>query len=92
VKALVARWSAAVAVLQQDMPVGTRCGLDANGQPNAGLLFISYQKDPRDFIRLQNRLGAHDLLDDYIRHIGSAVFAIPPAPEKGHYIGQSLFS
>jgi len=44
------------------------------------------------FIRLQNRLGAHDLLNEYIRHIGSAIFAVPPAPEKGQYIGQSLFS
>ena len=67
-------------------------GLDANGQLNAGLLFISYQKDPGDFIRLQNRLGAHDLLNEYIRHIGSAIFAIPPAPQEGHFIGQSLFS
>jgi deferrochelatase/peroxidase EfeB len=67
-------------------------GLDPNGQLNAGLLFISYQKDPRDFIRLQNRLGANDLLNEYIRHIGSAIFAIPPAPAEGHYIAQSLFS
>lgn len=66
-------------------------GLDANGQLNAGLLFVSYQKDPQDFIRLQNRLGAHDLLNEYIRHIGSAIFAVPPAPAEGHYIGQSLF-
>lgn len=66
-------------------------GLDANGQLNAGLLFISYQNDPQDFIRLQNRLGAHDLLNEYIRHIGSAIFAVPPAPAEGHYIGQSLF-
>jgi deferrochelatase/peroxidase EfeB len=66
-------------------------GLDPNGQLNAGLLFISYQKDPQDFIRLQNRLGANDMLNEYIRHIGSAIFAVPPAPAEGHYIGQSLF-
>jgi deferrochelatase/peroxidase EfeB len=66
-------------------------GLDANGQLNAGLLFVSYQKDPQDFIRLQNRLGANDLLNEYIRHIGSAIFAVPPAPKEGHYIGQALF-
>jgi deferrochelatase/peroxidase EfeB len=66
-------------------------GLDPNGQLNAGLLFISYQKDPQDFIRLQNRLGANDLLNEYIRHIGSAIFAVPPAPAEGHYIGQTLF-
>jgi deferrochelatase/peroxidase EfeB len=66
-------------------------GLDANGQLNAGLLFISYQKDPQAFIRLQNRLGGHDLLNEYVRHIGSAIFAVPPPPAEGHYIGQSLF-
>jgi deferrochelatase/peroxidase EfeB len=67
-------------------------GLDANGQLNAGLLFVSYQNDPQAFIRLQNRLGAHDLLNEYIRHIGSAIFAVPPAPAEGHYVGQGLFS
>ena len=66
-------------------------GLDANGQLNAGLLFISYQNDPQAFVRLQNRLGANDLLNEYIRHIGSAIFAVPPAPNEGHYVGQSLF-
>ncbi|CQD15421.1 Tat-translocated enzyme [Mycobacterium lentiflavum] len=66
-------------------------GLDPNGQLNAGLLFVSYQNDPQNFIRLQNRLGANDLLNEYIRHIGSAIFAVPPAPAEGHYIAQSLF-
>jgi deferrochelatase/peroxidase EfeB len=67
-------------------------GLDDNGQLNAGLLFVSYQNDPRHFMAIQNRLGAHDLLNEYIRHIGSAIFVIPPAPAEGHYIGQPLFS
>lgn len=66
-------------------------GLDANGQLNAGLLFVSYQNDPGSFIKLQNRLGAHDLLNEYIRHIGSAIFAVPPGPEEGHYVGKPLF-
>lgn len=66
-------------------------GLDANGQLNAGLLFISYQNDARHFIAIQNRLGAHDLLNEYVRHIGSAIFAVPPAPQQGHYLGQALF-
>lgn len=66
-------------------------GLDPNGELNAGLLFISYQNDPQNFVRLQNRLGGHDLLNEYIRHIGSAVFAVPPAPEQGHYLAQTLF-
>jgi len=67
-------------------------GLDVNGQLDAGLLFISYQNDPGHFIRIQNRLGAHDLLNEYIRHIGSAIFVVPPAPQEGHYIGQAMFA
>jgi deferrochelatase/peroxidase EfeB len=67
-------------------------GLDPTGQLNAGLLFVSYQNDPQNFIVLQNRLGANDLLNEYIRHIGSAIFAVPPAPGEGHYIGQALFA
>jgi deferrochelatase/peroxidase EfeB len=67
-------------------------GLDSTGQLNAGLLFISYQNDPASFINLQTKLGASDLLNEYIRHIGSAIFAVPPVPEAGHYIGQELFS
>ncbi|MET0699418.1 MAG: Dyp-type peroxidase [Mycobacterium sp.] len=67
-------------------------GLDDNGQLNAGLLFLSYQNDPRHFVTIQNRLGAHDLLNEYIRHIGSAIFVVPPAPAAGHYLGQPLFA
>ncbi len=66
-------------------------GLDDSGQLNAGLLFISYQNDPRHFIAIQDQLGAHDLLNEYIRHVGSAIFVVPPAPEEGHYIGEPLF-
>jgi len=67
-------------------------GLDATGQLNAGLLFIAYMNDPAHFVTLQNRLGAHDLLNEYIRHIGSGLFAVPPSPAVGHYVGQALFS
>jgi deferrochelatase/peroxidase EfeB len=37
-------------------------------------------------------LDADGQLNEYIRHIGSAIFAIPPAPEEGHYIAQALFT
>ena len=63
-----------------------------DGQLDAGLLFVSYQNDPRHFITLQDRLGRTDLLNEYIRHIGSAVFVVPPAPEQGHYLGETLFA
>ncbi|MCW3158526.1 iron uptake transporter deferrochelatase/peroxidase subunit [Micropruina sonneratiae] len=67
-------------------------GLNDQGLLDAGLLFISYQNDPQHFIDLQNRLGRFDLLNEYIRHVGSGIFAIPPGPPTGSYIGQALFA
>ncbi len=67
-------------------------GINEVGMLDAGLLFISYQKDPAAFETLQTRLGASDLLNEYISHIGSGVFFVPPAPQEGGYIGQALFS
>lgn len=66
-------------------------GLNSQGLLDAGLLFISYQNDPQHFVDLQSKLGRFDLLNEYIRHIGSAVFAIPPGPAAGSYIGKALF-
>ena len=66
-------------------------GLNAQGLLDAGLLFLSYQNDPQHFVDLQNKLGRFDLLNEYIRHVGSAIFAIPPAPATGRYLGQELF-
>ncbi|HVX53118.1 iron uptake transporter deferrochelatase/peroxidase subunit [Nocardioides sp.] len=67
-------------------------GINQYGQLDAGLLFIAYMNDPAHFIQLQTKLGSSDLLNEYISHIGSAIFAVPPAPAKGHYIGEALFS
>lgn len=66
-------------------------GLNADGQLDSGLLFIAYMNDPQHFIDLQTKLGRADLLNEYISHIGSGIFAIPPAPKKGEYVGQALF-
>ncbi|WP_300679980.1 iron uptake transporter deferrochelatase/peroxidase subunit [Nocardioides sp.] len=67
-------------------------GINDLGQLDAGLLFLSYQKNPDQFVQLQKRLGSSDLLNEYIAHIGSGLFAVPPAPQRGHYIGESLFA
>lgn len=67
-------------------------GLDSEGQLDAGLIFLCYQRDPAFFTELQRRLGASDRLNEYISHIGSGLFAIPPAPEQGHYLAEALFS
>jgi deferrochelatase/peroxidase EfeB len=59
---------------------------------NAGLFFTCFQRDPRaQFTTLQSRLAGNDALNEYIRHEGSAVFAILPGVQRGGYLGQSLF-
>lgn len=52
-------------------------GLSNLGMLSAGLLFISYQKDPAHFETIQTQLGASDALNEYISHIGSGIFFIP---------------
>lgn len=63
------------------------------GQLDAGLFFISYQSSPQHFTTIQNRLAKSDAMNEYIRHISSAVFAVPPAPaDSSAYIGSALFT
>src|ERR687893_233730 len=62
-------------------------GFDAErGQLDAGLFFISFQRDPhRQFVPLQRRLGQNDRLTEYIQHTGNAVFACPSGVRRGGY-------
>jgi deferrochelatase/peroxidase EfeB len=63
------------------------------GQLDAGLFFLAYMRDPHHFISLQTRLGTSDALNEYIRHVGSAVFAVPAGVERsGEFVGQRLFT
>ncbi|HXT44522.1 MAG TPA: iron uptake transporter deferrochelatase/peroxidase subunit [Pseudonocardiaceae bacterium] len=68
-------------------------GIDARtGTLEAGLFFISFQKDPAQFITLQRKLGKDDALNEYIRHVGSALFACPQGvPDASRYWGHALF-
>ncbi|MDQ1044926.1 iron uptake transporter deferrochelatase/peroxidase subunit [Streptomyces sp. V4I2] len=53
-------------------------GTDGLGRLDAGLFFLAYQRDVREgFVRIQRNL-AKDTLNEYIQHVGSAVFAVPP--------------
>jgi dye decolorizing peroxidase len=66
-------------------------GLDADGVPDAGLLFICWQADPlRGFVGLQSRLDRGDALSQYIRHEASGLFAVPGGAAEGEYVGQRL--
>lgn len=68
-------------------------GNDDLGRLNAGLFFIAFQRDPRkQFIPIQSRLARSDLLNEYLKHVGSGVFAVPPGASEGSYIGAGLFA
>jgi deferrochelatase/peroxidase EfeB len=70
-------------------------GIDADtGLLDAGLFFIAFQRDAeRQFVAIQRRLGRHDALNEYIRHTGSALFAVPPGlAGPGDWWGKALFA
>ena len=62
------------------------------GAYDSGMMFISFQKDPQQFIDIQNSLGRTDKLNEYITHRGSAIFACFPGVKKGSYLGEALFT
>jgi deferrochelatase/peroxidase EfeB len=68
-------------------------GVDQSlGELEAGLFFIAFQKDPeKQFVALQEKLGVHDALNEYIHHVGSALFAVPAGTKPGGYVAESLF-
>ncbi|MFG3283711.1 iron uptake transporter deferrochelatase/peroxidase subunit [Streptomyces sp. NPDC048111] len=68
-------------------------GTDGLGRLDAGLFFLAYQRDVRKgFLPVQRALARHDALNEYIQHVGSAIFAIPPGVrDKGDWWGRGLF-
>ncbi|MFD7919937.1 iron uptake transporter deferrochelatase/peroxidase subunit [Streptomyces sp. NPDC059740] len=69
-------------------------GTDGLGRLDAGLFFLAYQRDVRTgFVRVQRNLARHDALNEYIQHVGSAVFAIPPGVRDADgWWGRGLFA
>jgi deferrochelatase/peroxidase EfeB len=63
-----------------------------SGELEAGTFFICFQRDPeRQFVSIQRRLATTpDALNEYITHVGSAVFAIPPGASHNGYVGKTL--
>ena len=54
-------------------------GSDSLGRLDAGLFFIAYQRDPRTgFVPVQRSLSRNDEMNEYVRHVSSALFAVPP--------------
>ncbi|WP_030257004.1 iron uptake transporter deferrochelatase/peroxidase subunit [Streptomyces violens] len=69
-------------------------GTDGLGRLDAGLFFLAYQRDVRDgFVPLQKNLARQDALNEYIQHVGSAVFAVPPGVrDEDDWWGRTLFA
>jgi dye decolorizing peroxidase len=72
-------------------PFSYHDGFDADGTPDAGLLFVCWQADPlRGFVPVQRKLDRGDALSRFIRHEASGLFAVPGGAAKGEYVGQRL--
>jgi deferrochelatase/peroxidase EfeB len=69
-------------------------GTDAYGRLDAGLFFLAYMRDPKQFVTIQTTLAGttNDALNEYIQHVGSGLFACPPGVQPGGYWGQALMS
>ncbi|MGX1546035.1 iron uptake transporter deferrochelatase/peroxidase subunit [Streptomyces adustus] len=72
-------------------PFSYHDGIDPDGTPDAGLLFVCWQADPlRGFVPVQRKLDRGDALSKYIRHEASGLFAVPGGAAEGEYVGQRL--
>ncbi|MFG3099934.1 iron uptake transporter deferrochelatase/peroxidase subunit [Streptomyces sp. NPDC048182] len=72
-------------------PFSFHDGFDADGAPDAGLLFVCWQADPlRGFVPVQRKLDRGDALAPFIRHEASGLFAVPGGAAEGEYVGQRL--
>ncbi|WP_210592239.1 iron uptake transporter deferrochelatase/peroxidase subunit [Streptomyces sp. GESEQ-35] len=72
-------------------PFSYHDGFDADGVPDAGLLFVCWQADPlRGFVTVQRKLDRGDALSKFIRHEASGLFAVPGGAAEGEYVGQKL--
>jgi deferrochelatase/peroxidase EfeB len=60
------------------------------GRLDAGLFFLSYQRAPEQFVKLQRSLST-DVMSEYITHVGSGLWAVPPGAAPGSYVGVTLF-
>jgi deferrochelatase/peroxidase EfeB len=68
-------------------------GADRVGRIDAGMLFISFQKDlEKQFVPVQKALANNDRMNEYVTVIGSGAFACPPGLKPGQYWGYQLFA
>ena len=68
-------------------------GSNSLGRLDAGLFFLAYVVDPRThYIPMQTAVSSNDLMQEYVQHTGSALFAVPGGITPGEYVGQALFA
>jgi deferrochelatase/peroxidase EfeB len=68
-------------------------GSTSIGRLDAGLFFLAYVTDPRShYIPMQTEISSKDLMQEYVQHTGSALFAVPGGISRGGYVGQALFA
>jgi deferrochelatase/peroxidase EfeB len=69
-------------------------GSDGLGRLDAGLFFLAFTRDPaRQYVPMQTQLARDDAMSEYLKHTGSAIFAIPPGvPGPDQHIGAPLFA
>jgi deferrochelatase/peroxidase EfeB len=59
---------------------------------DAGVFFVCYQRDPRTgFISIFDKLSKFDMLNQFVTHTGSGLFACPGGIVQGEFVGQRLF-
>lgn len=65
-----------------------------DGSVDQGLLFVSFQSDPRtSFVPVQRRLAAHDKLNPFTRTVGSGLFAVlPGVTDASDWFGRALLA
>lgn len=64
---------------------------DESGHTTSGLVFVAFQNNIADvFVPVQRKLDLQDALNEWIVHIGSAVFAMLPGWEQDGWPGHQL--
>ena len=63
----------------------------ADGNRDAGLIFIAFQAKLKNYLDIQAKLNEVDSLNRYTTPVGSALFIVPSGAERGGYIGEVFF-
>lgn len=60
---------------------------------DAGLMFLCWQRDPRSgFVKIFENMAKFDMMNQFVTHIGSGLFACPPGVRPGGFVGEGLFA